>query len=286
MFQSTRTIRLPAYNGTVASGNVITLNIPQGFIYRNIYAILGGTTFAKANISNVLLEWGGKAVVQNLSAAELGMIALYNKIAATTAILEIPFHVYNAGSYGEQRMGELDTRKHRTTEGLVLSMTFTGTIIAPTLEFWAEVDEEAKPDIKKNPMDGSGIFRCFRKVSRSIGIVGDGNGLPIALGKRAFLRCAHLGHSCITHLEMLRGSQVMFNKMTVAQIQHAQNRNAHLRATQSGYLALDFALGGNEYEVFSGREAGVAQTVALNATITQADTVTVITEQYAHLLDL
>lgn len=289
-----RRIKLDHVNGALGNASVtpIVVDLPQGMSYVRIEAICGGT-MTVAKVASHSVKADGKLIVPEISGTYTQRINRFNqndKYSAT--VLQWFFGQSLADSLHEKRAGELSTFAKADGSTRFKSLKWTivpdGTQDATgTIEFWAVLDDEPKPDFPGSNVDGDLMFRALRKSNALTATAAGDVGLEVDFGEVNaggfnYMRQLHIMHANGTHLAIKRDSRDMLEKSTVAAIQLGQNERN--RTSQASHLCVDFTAGGREFDSLPPKnEKGGLANMSWLLTLSAADTVYTFSDLYASI---
>lgn len=258
------TIKNLPFLGVVADG-VASLELPPGMTYNRIYLKLGGTTFAKSNISRVVLKMNGK-IFYDISGTNLDLLNDYKGMGLGDDYLCIDFIEDKAKTVGGQYIGAIGTLEGVTS--FVMEITIAGAT-APTLESWSEVS---------SPMP-LGLISSLISHTATYAAAGE---FPLVLphGREAGLLIQRVlfYHSNMTELEVKKNGVIIFESMPTAV--NSQIQTCYGRTPQTGLYVYDTIINNDIKQVL---DTSNAQSLSYNVTVSAADTITVLTEAIADL---
>jgi hypothetical protein len=258
------TIKNLPFLGVVGDG-VASLELPIGMTYNRIYLKLGGTTFAKSNISRIVLKINGK-IFFDISGTNLDLLNDYKGMGLGADYLCLDFIEAKAKTVGGQYIGAIGTLEGVTS--FIMEVTISGAT-APTLESWSEVSSPA-------PM---GLISTLISHTATYAAAGE---FPLVLphGKEAGLLIQRVlfYHTNMTELEVKKNGVVIFESMPIAV--NSQIQTGYGRTPQAGLYVYDTIINNDVFQVL---DTTNAQSLSYNITVSASDTITVLTEAIADL---
>lgn len=235
-----------------------------GFTYENILLRLGGTAFAKTDITGIRLTLGGK-LLWNVTGAHLDKLNAYVKRASGATFLPLWFANPNARDVSGYLAGAIDTSFGYKDFSMEVDV---GGATAPTLEAYA---------LKSGPIDRKQVYapmvRTLIKSTHALAAAGEFS-LPVSLGGRqgALVRAVHLMHANVTKLQVAKDSFWLMQEGVNAVNQFYQNEL--YRASQAGHIAYDPTYQDDDRDAVPTLLApGVQSAFELKATVSDADTI-------------
>jgi len=257
------TKNLPFLN--VVADGVASLELPIGMTYNRIYLKLGGTTFAKSNISRIVMKINGK-IFYDISGTNLDKLNDYKLFGLGAGYLCVDLTEANAKTIGGQYIGAIGTMQGVTS--FVMEVTIAGAT-APSLESWSEIS---------SPMP-LGLISSIISHTATFSAAGE---FPVVLphGKDAglLIQRVHFFHSNMTELEVKKNGVVIFESMPTAVNDEIQT--SYGRDPQAGLYVFDPIINNDVQQVL---DTSTAQSLSYNITVSAADTVTILTEAIADL---
>lgn len=253
---------LPFFN-VVATG-VASLSLPLGMTYERIILELGGTAFTKAMITDLKAKLNGKVIWQT-TGSKLDALNKYRGLATDATHLVMDFTEIFARDEVGQSLGAIGTAEGVGT--FTLEVTITGAT-APTLESWSVLSGPKK----------LGVINKLLSYNVTVGAAGK---FPIQLpyGKDGGSIIKRVGffNSYMTELEVKKNGLVIFDaKKAINEYWQTENK----KAPQAGLFVADFIVDNNQSGMLVTADA---QSMQWNATVSQADVITVQVE-YLDLL--
>ena len=254
----------PPFLNVVADG-VASMELPIGMTYNRIYLKLGGTTFTKAMITRITLKMNGK-IFYDISGTNLDLLNDYKGLGLGASFLCIDFIEDKAKTTGGQYIGAIGTLSGVTS--LVMEVTIAGAT-APTLESWSEVSA---------PMP-LGLLSCLISHVATFAAAGE---FPVILPHGAsaglLIQRVHFFHTYMTELEIKKNGVIIFENMPDAVNDEIQL--SYGRTPQSGLFIYDAIINNDIQQVL---DTSSAQSLSYNVTVTEADTLTILTEAIADI---
>lgn len=254
-------LELPAFDITPVATTVKTCKIdklPQGYIYDAIILELTSDdgAFTYAHLDEISVRLGAKDIVEQLSGTQLRKINAYYGLGLTEANTRtyvcIPFANIKAREYEAMRIGAVDTKSYNYNEfSLTVKTTASQTGTTLSLKAYGLLGgEKPTEDGEGRPMDTRAIVRALLKSTKSMTIAGD-NEFTFNPGTSPsnLIRAAHLFNTYITDLAIKKDRVNVWDKMSKYRIQAVQTEAG--RTIQSGHLAFDCVLYGDEFEALS-----------------------------------
>tara|TARA_R110002073_G_scaffold2938_5_gene19529 strand:- start:100259 stop:101128 length:870 start_codon:yes stop_codon:yes gene_type:complete len=219
-----------------AAGTAVIPRIPQGFIYKAIVLVLGGT-FVAADISELKLRLGGN-VIWDTTGADLATINAYNSLGANASFLPMHFADRTAKTPAGERFGEIDT-KNLTYSDFSLEVKLDGTQTGATLKAFAVIDTENKPMTADGNSTAS-IVRSLVKAehSRSAAGVFDLD-IPVGSDQGNIVRAVHFmdPSDVLTQYGLKKDSGDICDLLPVEWLEFVQDEV--LRTSQANHFCYD-----------------------------------------------
>jgi len=249
----------------VADDGVASLELPVGMTYNRIYVKLGGTTFAKSNISRIVLKMNGK-IFYDISGANLALLNSYKDMNMGTNFFCIDFIEDKAKTVGGQYIGAIGTLDGVTS--FIMEITISGAT-DPTLESWSEVSSPMPLKLISSLISHTATYAAAGEFP-----------LVLPHGKEAGLLIQRVlfFHSNMTELEVKKNGVIIFESMPTAV--NSQIQTCYGRVPQTGLYVFDTIINNDVKQVL---DTSNAQSLSYNITVSASDTVTVLTEAIADL---
>lgn len=253
---------LPFFN-VVATG-VASLSLPLGMTYERIILELGGTAFTKAMITDLKAKINGKVIWQT-TGSRLDALNKYRGLATDATHLVLDFTEIFARDEVGQSLGAIGTAEGVAT--FTLEITITGAT-APTLESWSVLSGPKK----------LGVINKLLSYNVTLGASGT---FPIQLpyGNQGGSIIKRVGFfsQYMTALEVKKNGLVIHDtKKAINEFFQKENQ----KTPQTDLYVADFIVDNNQSGMLVTADA---QSMQWNATVSQADVITVQVE-YLDLL--
>lgn len=234
------------FSNVVASG-VATANITPGRALELIRLKLGGTAFAKANISNIKLKANGK-VIMEASGADMDKINAYRGVTTEAAFLDLAFFDHKMQSEFDRTVGTFDTSVG--ISNITAEVTIAGAT-APTLEMILTESGPQKANGKTAPY--AGFMTKLLQYPYNLSTGGRlAVTVPFGPQNGAIIKRVYVFHSNMT------GATVKQDGLVIHESLKAENENEqkrHGRVPQAGVYTIDFTTEGNVLNALDTRDA-------------------------------
>ena len=235
------------YSNVVAAG-VATNQITPGRTLESLRLKLGGTTFAKSNISTLKVKANGKVIVDT-NGADLDKINAYRGITQEANFLPIDFADYSLNNELDRMVGAFDTSvgiSNITTEVTISGAT------APTLA--AILTESAVQ--KNNKGDAAPYAPLISKLLSYPFSISTGGRLPITVPfgpqSGSIIKRLHVMSSTMTGATVKQDGLVVHESLLV------ENQNDQKRfklVPQANMYTIDFCIDGDIRKALDTRDA-------------------------------
>lgn len=235
------------YSNVVAAG-VATNQITPGRTLESLRLKLGGTTFAKSNISALKVKANGKVIVDT-NGADLDKINAYRGITQEANFLPIDFSDYSLNNELDRMVGAFDTSvgiSNITTEVTIAGAT------APTLA--AILTESAVQ--KNNKGEAAPYAPLISKLLSYPFSISTGGRLPITVPfgpqSGSIIKRLHVMSSTMTGATVKQDGLVVHESLLV------ENQNDQKRfkmVPQTGMYTIDFCIDGDIRKALDTRDA-------------------------------
>ncbi|KRB70491.1 major capsid protein P2 [Noviherbaspirillum sp. Root189] len=254
---------LPFFN-VVATG-VASLSLPLGMTYERIILELGGTAFTKAMITDLKAKLNGKVIWQT-TGAKLDLLNKFRGLATDASHLVMDFTEIFARDEVGQSLGAIGTADG--VGSFTLEVTITGAT-APTLESWSVLSGPKKLSVINKLLSYNVTLGAAGKFPIQ---------LPYGNQGGSIIKRVGFFNSYMTELEVKKNGLVIHDtKKVINEYFQTENR----RVPQAGLYVADFIVDNNQSGMLVTADA---QSMQWNATVSQADVITVQVE-YLDLLN-
>jgi hypothetical protein len=268
---------------TVAANTTATVEIEKGLTVHAIELRFAATgeeaNFDKTHFSRIRAKLNGKTIFE-ATGQELQAMNSYKKRPDTTGKLTIHFDEPEAMTLGGMMAGGIPTAKD--CNSFALEVQLGDLVGSPTLYGYMI----CTPPLVDNT---GAVLGCWDVPINAIvrtenpfsAAGGYSMGLPYGKDAGHNLKRFFMFHSNLTHVELKRNGYTVVDEIPVADLGNiAADYN---NAPQSGLCALDLVYNGNMAEAM---DTLSAQTVVLKATVSQADTIKMLTDLYGLLKNM
>lgn len=269
------------FQNVVASG-VATINFANllGYTVEAIFLELGGTTFAKSNISDIDIKANGKTIYKD-SGSRADARMQYRGETADAAYLVLAFDESRArseyrgrDSKGDhvivdgEKVGSIDTTYG--IQSLTAEVTTNGAT-APTLKAYAEVSAAPMRDERFRPLISKVLNFTVSPAAAGTFLFD----VPYAKAQGAIVKRVFLHGSTVTGYEVKRNGITVQKAASVALNTYQQKREG--RTPQSNVVCIDFIKDGNQSSALTVYDANSSEWYM---TVSGAGNVTVVVELY------
>jgi len=261
------------FTNVAANSTALLSALDMGETCNALVLVLGGTTFTKAQVSQIKVKLGGK-VIADFTGTELDTMNKHMGRADDADKLSIHFDDPNARTINGESIGAIDTSLPYS--GFSVEVTIGGAT-APTLECWM-----VKSAPKKDPAT-KGMFRAYLKSEESFASAAKHNLTP-AVGSDMgnLIARLHVFHTNLTHFEVKKNGLNLLEDIPVGVAQFLYDELN--RASQSGHFCFDPVFDNNQSNAVSTvKPDGSLANMQFRGTFSDADTVEVISELYTTL---
>ncbi|SHL45136.1 hypothetical protein SAMN05216428_102445 [Nitrosospira sp. Nsp11] len=220
----------------VAANNIATANVTPGRLIENVKLCLGGTTFTKAQITQVRVKANGKVIMEG-TGTELDLINAFRGETTDPKFLDLSFADYFLNNEFDRKVGGFDTSVG--ISNITLEVTIAGAT-APTLK--AIVTESAAQK------DKSGEFAPYAtlisKVLKYPFNISTGGRLPfqVPFGAQSgsIIKRLHIFHtSKMTGITVKQDAMVIHESVTA---ENEQEQKRFARKPQANVYTVDFTV--------------------------------------------
>ena len=231
------------FSNVVANGWA-TASITPGRTIERIVLVLGGTTFAKANIALLRLKANGKTIMEG-SGAQIDKLMAYRGITADAAHLVLDFTEIRGRDKLDQMVGAWDTSKG--VANITMEVQISGAT-APTLEAYV---------VESGPQNGpySPLLSKVLRYPFSTSVGGRLNvQLPFGQVGGAIIKRVHVdqANGNVTGVTV-KHDGIVIHESTLALNEFLQGEMD--RVPQTNWYTVDFVVDGNQANAYDTRDA-------------------------------
>lgn len=233
----------------VVGTGIATADVTPGKTIESVRLKLGGTTFAKSNLSLLKYKANGKVIFE-ATGAQLDAINQYRGVPADAAFLDIPFADIRMAEKFDKAVSAFDTSTgigHMSIEASITGAT------APTLEMiLTEGAAQKSRDGKAAP-----FAPYFSKVLSYPFSQATGGRLvmqtPFGPQNGAIIKRVHVFHSGTMTGATVKQDGLVIHESVTAENEYAQKR--HGRVPQTNVYTIDFVVDGDVNMALDTRDA-------------------------------
>lgn len=234
---------------TVLGGNqngtwVLNTKKVLGNVVERIILELGGTSFAKSNITSLSVRLNGKTVIGPLSASQLDLENRYLTLVNDAARLTIDFTELVARSVQGQLMGAIDTDASGVTDFTIEGETSGAT--APTLTAYVQMraPSSMSPERGFDPRT-RGLIRALIPTTITESAAGEHqHDLNYGSKGNSLIKRVFIHSSILTSFRVKRDSLDLFEGVSSGLAEFIAEENG--RQWQSGMYVYDPMMDGNQ----------------------------------------
>lgn len=256
------------FSNVVASGTA-TNNITAGRTLENLRLRLGGTTFAKSNVSMVKIKANGKTIIEG-SGSEIDKINAYRGEATAAGFLDIQFADYSQIAELDRMVGAFDTSMG--ISNITTEVTIAGATAPTLLPILVESAQQ-----KDNQGNAAAFAPLISKLLRYPYNISNGGRLsvnvPFGPQSGSIIKRLHVFHGGNMTGATVKQDGLVIHESVAAENQFDQTKAG--RVPQTNVYTLDFCLDGNIKKALDTRDA---RSLEWLFDFSAADTGTVIVE--------
>lgn len=268
----------------VAANALSTMNLDElkGHSIHGLIFEQGGTTFTKAQMTDIKISVGSKAILTGITGAQLQDANDYDGLSATTDYVAFWFGDPKANTVFGQHLTDLDLSYYGNSSASI--EVTVGGATAPTLQMWAVIGPPKSEMGLGYREEEVGLLRSFVRTLATPTAAVNKQGFSIGLGSQAgaAVRKAFFFHSNLTSVEYKKNSVSIHDDVPIALNDFVQKEFG--RIPQAGLYVMDHIVDGNQGKADATvDENGRPYPMQVNLTTSASDTITVFADVRAHL---